>query len=405
MDRQDYKSNALSFVRSATTDRSTQGTQLLTQAGFIQQVAAGIFTWLPLGIKVLNKISARIKRTLNAYGGFQEVLFPTMQPGNLWKESGRLQNAYSEEKLVIKDKGGRVLVYGPTAEEMSVELFRRYFQSYKQLPLVLYNIQWKFRDELRPRFGIMRSREFLMLDAYSFHDSSQQGREVYKYVCDVYKKVLRGLGMEVLAARADVGEIGGDMSHELVVQSALGEATIDFDDNGNAFMVEGEAKSARAKSAIELGHCFYLGDHYSKKMQVKIDTQKDASNVHMGCYGIGVSRVMGLLAEQSAASGKLVWPAGIAPYDISIVTIGDDEYAETVRSCLNEFDVMIDNRDESLKLKLADAELVGIPYRIVVGAEEKQGQYVTLKYSERQSEQVSLANLVTRIRALIGEAT
>ena len=380
--------------------------QLLVQAGFIDQVGSGLYTWLPLGLKVLNKIVNIIRASLER-AGCQELLFPTIQPGELWEKSGRLTSAYGDEKLVITDRGKKKLVYGPTAEEMSVDLFTKHFQSYKQLPLVLHNIQWKFRDEIRPRFGIKRAREFLMLDAYSFDESVESAHRTYKYINKVFQDILSQFGFNVISARADSGEIGGDLSHELVVEGENGEVKVyQLADGPSSIEMDNDENVIYGN---EVGHTFYLGDTYSSKFDAKIATADGGSIVYMGCYGIGVSRVLGVIAEKYAQEGKLNWPVvngrSIAPYDVTIIQLHEDSpLAQQLSIALKGYDVLIDARkDTSLGEKLSDAELTGIPLRIVIGKKEEVSCVFDIKANNQKIPGVTLENVADHIEELLSK--
>jgi len=378
--------------------------QLLVQAGFIDQVGSGLYTWLPLGFKVLNKIVNIIRVSLDR-AGCQELLFPTIQPGELWEKSGRLASAYGDEKLVITDRGKKKLVYGPTAEEISVDLFTKHFQSYKQLPLVLHNIQWKFRDEIRPRFGIKRAREFLMLDAYSFDESIESAHQTYQYINKVFQDILSQFGFNVISARADSGEIGGDLSHELIVEGENGEVKVhQLADGPSSIEIENDENVIYGN---EVGHTFYLGDTYSSKFNAKIATANGDSIVYMGCYGIGVSRVLGVIAEKYSQEGKLNWPVvngrSIAPYDITIIPLHEEsQLTQQLALALKGYDVLIDARqDTSLGEKLGDAELTGIPLRIVIGKKEEQSCTFDIKSNHSKISGVTLEAVVDRVKELL----
>ena len=400
--------------KNAISD-GTEAHKLLIQAGLIDMVGSGLYTWLPLGLRVLNKISTIIREELHT-AGCQELLFPTMQPGSLWEESGRLTNAYKGEKLTIKDRADRILVYGPTAEEVATDLFRKHIQSYKQLPLVIYNIQWKFRDEIRPRFGIKRAREFLMLDAYSFGQSVTQEQETYKYILDVFQKILKRFGLNAVAALADSGEIGGDLSHELVVEGENGEATLGFLKDGRAVMLEGEANTEVVTeiNGTEVGHTFYLGDTYSSKMNAAVAGQDGTKvTVQMGCYGIGVSRLLGVIAENLIKDNKLHWSTikrnnmnfSIAPYDIVLITMTETELTNSIYEQLSNvgYDVLIDSRDISLGERLNDAELVGIPLRIPIGNKESSTGKLQIKYGINKSADSLLEDMLESVSRIFTE--
>lgn len=378
--------NPFLFLQSKQpADEQLESAKLLVRTGFVQMLGAGLYTYLPFGARVLHKLREVIRRQCNL-GGLQEVLTPVMQPGHIWSESGRLTGAYMDEKLVIKDKRGAELVFQPTAEEAAVDILRRQVQSYKQLPLVIYQLQTKFRDEVRPRYGLMRAREFVMLDAYSFHTDSASGKAAYKHVTSIYLSILKNLGLKAVAAEQHAtGDVGGSISHELVVESEHGESKVGFREDGSAVVIEGEevdSSIVRTATAVEVGHNFYLGTTYSKPMDATVDCAGVRQHVEMGCYGLGVSRLLAVIAELSIAAGKLNWPAGIEPYKISLVPLVDNEYLDNlIYDLQNTYgdDIVVDARNLPLNQRLNDAETVGIPVRIVVGEHEQRANSVTVK--------------------------
>jgi prolyl-tRNA synthetase len=378
-------SNPFLFKQQALPKDGLPSTKLLIKMGFIQMQGAGLYTYLPFGLRVLHKICNMIRAELGK-AGMQEVLISTMQPGELWAESGRLDGAYPGEKLAIQDRAKRTLVYGPTAEESMVDIFRRTVQSYKQLPAVWYNIQSKFRDEIRPRYGVMRAREFLMLDAYSFQLDRDYG--LYHHVAAAYLQILRNLNFKPIEAyTSDTGDIGGSMSHELLVKSEYGESIAGIKNDGTAVVIQKgeESKYVRVVYGTEVGHNFFLGTTYSEKMRAQIQTPSGMQYVQMGCYGIGISRLLGVLA--AAHHDRLVWPSGFEPYAISIALLDLDEHARSLAHDLvaqiaaeTKLDAFVDDRDVDLGCKLSDAEMTGIPLRVVIGRKELEERTAMIKW-------------------------
>jgi prolyl-tRNA synthetase len=384
--------------------------RLMLRAGLIRQQAAGSYSWLPLGLRVLDKVNAIIREEQNRSGAI-ELLMPTIQSADLWRESGRY-DAYGKEMLRIKDRHERDMLYGPTNEEMITDIFRSYVKSYKDVPLNLYHIQWKFRDEVRPRFGVMRSREFLMKDAYSFDLDQAGARHSYNKMFVAYLRTFHRLGLTAIPMRAESGPIGGDMSHEFIILASTGESEVfcdkafldyqvpladtNFDDvaglesivkkwttpyaatsemhDAGAFdkLPSDDRVSARG---IEVGHIFYFGTKYSLPMNavVKGPDGQDVP-VHMGSYGIGPSRLIAAVIEASHDDGGIIWPEAIAPFKVGILNLkaGDqatDAACETLYHALEArgIDVLYDDTDERPGAKFATADLIGLPWQAVVG--------------------------------------
>jgi prolyl-tRNA synthetase len=384
--------------------------RLMLRAGLIRQQAAGSYSWLPLGLRVLDKVNAIIREEQNRSGAI-ELLMPTIQSADLWRESGRY-DAYGKEMLRIKDRHERDMLYGPTNEEMITDIFRSYVKSYKDVPLNLYHIQWKFRDEVRPRFGVMRSREFLMKDAYSFDLDQAGARHSYNKMFVAYLRTFHRLGLTAIPMRAESGPIGGDMSHEFIILASTGESEVfcdkafldyqvppadtNFDDvaglesivkkwttpyaatsemhDAGAFdkLTSDDRVSARG---IEVGHIFYFGTKYSLPMNavVKGPDGQDVP-VHMGSYGIGPSRLIAAVIEASHDDGGIIWPEAIAPFKVGILNLkaGDqatDAACETLYHALEArgIDVLYDDTDERPGAKFATADLIGLPWQAVVG--------------------------------------
>ena len=382
--------------------------RLMLRAGMIRQQSAGIYSWLPLGKRVLAKIENIVREEQNRAGAI-EVLMPTLQSAELWRESGRY-DAYGAEMLRITDRHDREMLYGPTNEEMITDIFRSSVKSYRQLPVNLYHIQWKFRDEVRPRFGVMRGREFLMKDAYSFDIDPDKARTAYRKMFIAYLRTFARMGLKSVPMRADTGPIGGDLSHEFIVLAETGESQVfchrdliempvpgaDFDYEGDletvfnqrtslyaateemhdaaAFGALPEDKQVTARG-IEVGHIFYFGTKYSKPLGAKVAGPDGTDvTVEMGSYGIGVSRLMGAIIEASHDDGGIIWPESVAPFDIGLINLksGDsatDGACATIYEALTTAgrDVLYDDTDERAGTKFASMDLIGLPWQVIVG--------------------------------------
>ena len=364
--------------------------KLMVRSGMIKRTAAGIYNWLPIGLKILKKIEAIVRKNLDETGA-QEILMPMVQPSDLWKESERF-NEYGKELLVFSDRSKREFVLGPTHEEVVSDIFRSYPISYKNLPINFYQIQTKFRDEIRPRFGVMRAREFIMKDAYSFDINKKGLRESYKEMKDAYIKIFNEIGLEYRVVNADSGNIGGDKSEEFHVLAESGEDLLAISDESSfAANVEtfdqkedpsdligrpspdGKGKLI-IKRGIEVGHIFQLGQKYSNKMKVLVkDENATEIPIFMGCYGIGITRILGACIEQNNDKNGIIWPKSIAPFDVNIICL-DPGKKEVFNTSLNiyklfkefKFDVLLDDRDMRPGNKFADHDLIGIPFSVVI---------------------------------------
>ena len=392
--------------------------RLMLRAGMIQQSSAGIYSWLPLGKRVLDKIATIVREEQDRSGAL-EILMPTLQPAEIWQESGRYDD-YGAEMLRVKDRHDRDMLYGPTNEEQVTDIFRTHVRSYKALPLNLYHIQWKFRDEVRPRFGIMRGREFLMKDAYSFDLNADGARTAYNKMFVSYLKTFARMGLTAIPMEADTGPIGGDMSHEFIILAETGEsgvyfhkdwlkadllAEIDYDADLQPFVDKFTSIYARADEkhdpatclvedvdlmsmrGIEIGHIFYFGTKYSAAMGAVV-SGPDGKNVpvHMGSYGIGVSRLVGGIIEASHDDKGIIWPDSVAPFGVAVVNLkpGDAVCDAASQSLYDQLaaagcDPLIDDRDERPGAKLAAMDLIGIPWQIVVGPRGMDNGVVEVK--------------------------
>ena len=377
--------------------------KLMLRSGMISQTACGIYSWLPVGLRVLKKVKKVIGEELDKIGAI-ELEMPTLQPADLWVESGRYDD-YGEEMLRIRDRHNRELVYGPTAEEVVTKIARDYIKSYKQLPMVLYQIQTKFRDEIRPRFGIMRGREFCMNDAYSFCGTEASAKKIYYDISSCYLEIFRRLGLVAIPVRAEAGPIGGDLSHEFQVLAQGGESKIYYDKQLEGLLSSPPSKedtekmlqfyavsedmrdSARENSldiamsaAIEVGHIFNLGDKYSKPANFTIpDSNGNLKNPLMGCFGIGVSRIVAAIIEVNHDEKGLLWPLNVSPFAVELINLcpKDAELSEKIAELYNKLtdqgvEVVFDDDDTSTGVKLAKADLLGVPLQIIAGKYFKQ---------------------------------
>jgi len=394
--------------------------RLMLRCGMIRQEAAGIYAWLPLGFKVLRRIEQIVREEMDRAGAV-EILMPTLQQSELWKESNRY-DAYGPEMLRITDRHERELLYGPTNEEMVTEIFRAYVKSYKSLPLNLYHIQWKFRDEVRPRFGVMRGREFLMKDGYSFDVDFAAAKRSYHRMFVAYLRTFDRMGLKAIPMVAESGPIGGDLSHEFLILAETGESAVychrdylefpvpskelDYDsdlepivqhwtslyaatgDKHDAARFEAVPADKRvATRGIEVGHIFYFGTKYSKPLGARVSTPAgEQVDVHSGSYGIGVSRLAGAIIEASHDDAGIIWPDAVAPFKVGLINLkaGDaacdkactDLYAKLKNAGV---EVLYDDRDERPGAKFADMDLIGLPWQLIVGPRGLAAGKVELK--------------------------
>jgi prolyl-tRNA synthetase len=397
------------LLKENPSEAKIKSHQLMLRSGMIKQSSTGIYSWLPLGFKVMKKIEQIVREEQNKIGA-QEMLMPTIQSAEIWKESGRYDD-YGEEMLRIKDRQGKEMLYGPTNEELITEIFRSSVKSYKSLPQLLYHIQWKFRDELRPRFGVMRCKEFFMKDAYSFDVTDEEAKKSYNKMFFAYLNTFRRMGLTAIPMAADTGPIGGDLSHEFIILAETGESKIysdkkildiDISDYNNSeesikelrkkydsfyavtdekFNKENFEKKVKKENqlttkGIEVGHIFYFGDKYSKPLKCLVDLQGGKKvNVKMGSYGIGVSRLVGAIIEAKFNNNVMKWPEAVTPYKVAIIPSlqknDKSNYLKAVSLYKElkkaEIDVLLDDTIEHLSAKFKKFDLIGIPYQIILG--------------------------------------
>tara|TARA_B000000475_G_scaffold232225_1_gene198371 strand:+ start:1197 stop:2531 length:1335 start_codon:yes stop_codon:yes gene_type:complete len=413
--------------------------QLMIRSGMIKQESAGIYSWLPIGLKVLKKIE-KIVREEQEKAGAIEILMPTLQSSELWSESGRY-DSYGDEMLRITDRHSRTLVYGPTNEEQVTEIFRKYIKSYKSLPLNLFHIQWKFRDEVRPRFGVMRGREFLMKDAYSFDLNQEEAKLSYYKMFIAYLKTFKRLGLNAIPVAADSGPIGGNLSHEFSIVAETGESEIFCDRNLLEIGIDENIYNSNDKiisvvenylnfysatddkhdekkfnnlvskknqvngRGIEVGHIFSFGDKYSNPMKASISgSDGKISDVFMGSYGIGVSRLVAAIIETSNDEKGIIWPTSVAPFLVNIINLKNKD-DNCKNKCFeihnnlakNNIESIIDDRDESAGKKFSDSDLIGFPVTIIVGPRELENGNVEIKFRKEGSNQILPYNNVLKI--------
>ena len=411
----------LPTLKDTPQDAEVISHQLMLRSGMIRKVASGIYTWLPIGLKVLRKVENIVREEMDASGA-QEVLMPMVQPKDLWEETQRWEKM-GPELLRIQDRHERDFCLGPTHEEVITDLIRNNLKSYKELPLNLYQIQTKFRDEVRPRYGVMRGREFLMKDSYSFNLNEESLNESYLAMKEAYKKILDRLGLKFKIVKADSGAIGGDASEEFHVLADNGEDTIavsdssDFAINTELLLEEGENLESlqgkpspdgkgliQIKKGIEVGHIFQLGKVYTDAMKANVlDNEGKAKNLFMGCYGIGVSRLVAAAIEQNNDEKGIIWPEAMAPFEVNIVAIGfdkDKKIAKAATDLYNEllsmgYEVMLDDRKDGYGVKMKDAELIGIPINIIIGKQYLQNNEIEIKHRNGQSSIGKIEDITT----------
>ncbi len=429
------------ILKNNPSEAKIKSHQLMLRTGMIKQSSAGIYSWLPLGFKVMKKIEKIVREEQNKIGA-QEILMPTIQSSEIWKESGRYED-YGEEMLRIKDRQNREMLYGPTNEELVTDIFRSSVKSYKSLPQLLYHIQWKFRDEIRPRFGIMRCREFFMKDAYSFDISDEEALFSYNKFFLSYLKTFKRLDLTAIPMAADTGPIGGNLSHEFIILAETGESKIFTDKrifdvksegtelnkesleklrrkyeqfysvtdekfNKDEFEKKVSAENRLKTKGIEVGHIFYFGDKYSKPMNASVDLPAGKKDyVKMGSYGIGVSRLVGAIieAKYDEKNEIMKWPISVAPYEVSIIPmINKNDTAALDKANLinqefkkNNIDAIIDDADENFSAKIKKMNLIGSPYQIIIG-KKTEGDLLEFKEPGKETKNINLSKIIQIIK-------
>ena len=413
------------ILKNDPTEAKIKSHKLMLRLGMIKQSSAGIYSWLPLGFKVMKKIEDIVREEQNRIGA-QEILMPTIQSSEIWKESGRYED-YGEEMLRIKDRQNREMLYGPTNEELITDIFRNTIKSYKSLPQLLYHIQWKFRDELRPRFGIMRCREFYMKDAYSFDISDDNALLSYNKFFLSYLRTFKRMELSAIPMAADTGPIGGNLSHEFIILADTGESKIYtdkriFDVDSNSTTIEKNSldkmrndfekfysvtdekfdqkifenkvpEKYRIKTkGIEVGHIFYFGDKYSKPMNASVDFNGKKEFVKMGSYGVGVSRLVGAIieAKYDEKNEIMKWPTSVSPYDCSIIPLLNKNDNSNLEKSMkiynflknNKIDTILDDTYESISSKMKKFNLIGIPFQIIIGKKSDDDTFEFKKIGE-----------------------
>ena len=420
-----YSNFFLPTIKDAPSDAEIISHKLMIRAGMIKQSSAGIYSWLPLGLLVLKKIEQIVREEQNNAGAV-ELLMPTIQSSDLWIKSGRYDD-YGKEMLRITDRSGREMLYGPTNEELITDIFQSHINSYKDLPKNLYHIQWKFRDEVRPRFGVMRGREFLMKDNYSFDLDENEAKKSYDNMFKAYIKTFIRMGLTPISLRAETGPIGGNLSHEFQILAKTGESTLYYDKKLETLNPEtidpNELQSFYAavddqhdekncpisnedlkiSKGIEVGHIFYFGTKYSEKLNAFVQ-DKSGKNVpvHMGSYGIGVSRLVGAIIEAYHDEKGIRWPLEVSPFKVSIVNLMPEDQDCATKSSeyyeyfmKNNIEVILDDRICSIGKKLSDNELIGTPYQIIIGKRDLKDNLVEIKNRQNnESEKISSSSVI-----------
>ena len=430
------------ILKNNPAEAKIKSHQLMLRVGMIKQSSSGIYSWLPLGFKVMKKIEQIVREEQDRIG-VQEMLMPTIQSSEIWKESGRYED-YGEEMLRIKDRQNREMLYGPTNEELVTEIFRSSIKSYKSLPQLLYHIQWKFRDELRPRFGIMRCREFYMKDAYSFDLNDDDASFSYNKFFLSYLRTFKRLDLSAIPMAADTGPIGGNLSHEFIILADTGESKIYTDkrifevDSNSTILDKNSLKKLRNEyenfysvtdekfnknefeqkvpeefrlntKGIEVGHIFYFGDKYSKPMNASVDFQGKKEFVKMGSYGIGVSRLVGAIIEAKYDDKNEImkWPLSVSPYDCAIIPIinknnlSNLEKSNKILDYLksNKVDPIIDDTDENISAKIKKFNLIGIPFQLIIG-KKSEGDLFEFKEIGKETQKLTIEEITNQINKL-----
>ena len=427
------------LLKEVPSEAKIKSHQLMLRTGMIKQSSTGIYSWLPIGFKIMKKIEQIVREEQNKIGA-QELLMPTIQSAEIWKESGRYDD-YGEEMLRIKDRQGKEMLYGPTNEELITEIFRSSIKSYKSLPKLLYHIQWKFRDELRPRFGVMRCKEFFMKDAYSFDLDDDQAKKSYNKMFFAYLNTFKRLGLTAIPMAADTGPIGGDLSHEFVILAETGESKIYSDKrilninineknytdesilklrkkydefyavtdekfNKNDFEKNVKKENQLITKGIEVGHIFYFGDKYSKPLKCSVDLKDGKKvNVKMGSYGIGVSRLVGAIIEAKFTNNIMRWPESVSPFDVAIIpSLQKNDKSNYVKAekiynlfLKNNIDVLLDDTDEHLSAKFKKFDLIGIPYQVIIGSKSTDNK-IEFKEVNGKTENLSIEEVINKLK-------
>ncbi len=431
-----FSKSLIPILKNNPSEAKIKSHQLMLRTGMIKQSSAGIYSWLPLGFKIMKKIENIVREEQNKILA-QEILMPTIQSSEIWKESGRFDD-YGEEMLRIKDRQNREMLYGPTNEELVTDIFRSSVKSYKSLPQLVYHIQWKFRDELRPRFGVMRCREFFMKDAYSFDLTDNDAFFSYNKFFLSYLRTFKRLELSAIPMAADTGPIGGNLSHEFIILAETGESKIYtdkdiFDVNfQDTSLDKSSLESLRKKydhyysvtdekynevdfnsnvkkenqlitKGIEVGHIFYFGDKYSKPMQASVDINGKKEYVKMGSYGIGVSRLVGAIieAKYDDKNELMCWPTKIAPYHCAIIPLINKNDKSSLDKAMNiskvlknnKIDTIIDDTDESLSAKMKKFNLIGIPFQIILG-KKSEGELIEFKKVGDDIQKIDLKEII-----------
>jgi prolyl-tRNA synthetase len=419
----------LPILKENPSEATIVSHRLMLRAGMVRQLSSGLYNWLPLGLKVLRKIEGVVQREMDKAGAL-ELLMPCIQPAELWQESGRYDD-YGKEMLRITDRHERGLLFGPTNEEVVTDIFRQNIKSYKDLPKNLYHIQWKFRDEIRPRFGVMRGREFLMKDAYSFDIDFAGAKAAYDNMYETYLRIFKALGMSAIPVSANSGAIGGNLSHEFHIVADTGESEIFYDEKFDELAksstidiaamqglyaaadekhVPAEcpipAERLRSRRGIEVGHIFYFGTKYSAAMNAKVtNNQGEQVLAEMGSYGIGVSRLVGAIIEASHDERGIIWPEAVAPFKVAVINLKHgDEACTAIADSLYEqltaraVDVLYDDTKDSAGSKFATQDLIGTPWQISIGPRGAASGTVELK--ERRTGEKQELSVEAALRAI-----
>ncbi len=435
-----FSKSFIPILKNNPTEAKIKSHQLMLRVGMIKQSSAGIYSWLPLGFKVMKKIEQIVREEQDRVG-VQEILMPTIQSSEIWKESGRYDD-YGEEMLRIKDRQNREMLYGPTNEELITEIFRSSIKSYKSLPQLLYHIQWKFRDELRPRFGIMRCREFYMKDAYSFDLTDDDAAFSYNKFYLSYLRTFKRLNLSAIPMAADTGPIGGNLSHEFIILAETGESRIYtdkriFDVDYSSTLLEKKSLQKLRNDyekfysvtdekfkkddfenkvpneyqintkGIEVGHIFYFGDKYSKPMNASVDFNGKKEFVKMGSYGIGVSRLVGAIieAKYNDKEETMKWPISVSPYECAIIPMINKNDTSNLEKSNKIFeylkskkiDAIIDDTDENISAKIKKFNLIGIPYQIIIG-KKSEGDFFEFKEIYGEAQKLKIEEIALQIK-------